>query len=392
MTDRLYYTDAYLSRFTARVTGREADRVYLDRSAFYPASGGQPHDTGLLSGIPVTAVADEGDRVAHVLAEPLAAESVEGQIDWPRRFDFMQQHTGQHLLSAVLHERFGLGTVSVHLGEEASTIDIETASITPAQIIEAERAANETVFENRPVTVSFEDAAAAAGLRKASGREGALRIVTIADLDRSACGGTHVRATGEIGPVSIRRLDKVRGIVRVGFLCGTRAVRRARLDFDALARVAQIFSAPLDEAAALTAAQRDALKDAARKLRAAETELARHHGRELYASAEPAAGLRLAVLRRYEGAPETLRALAHSFCEQPGALLAASLADPPSVLYAASADTGIDAGAVVRAVLAQAGGRGGGNARLAQGSVPDAAALDSVVDRLINACEVPAPR
>src|SRR5918994_2545690 len=144
MTLRLYYTDSYLRDFDASIVERADDgrRIYLDRTAFYPTSGGQPFDTGTLGGIAVVDVMDEGERVAHVLADPLAGIRVSGIVDWDRRFDHMQQHTGQHLLSAVLHERFGHATIGVHFGRETSTLDLDTAAMDHADLVEAESRAN----------------------------------------------------------------------------------------------------------------------------------------------------------------------------------------------------------------------------------------------------------
>src|SRR5258708_3753492 len=208
MTERLYYNDAYLRDFDARVIRHTDDGlgIYLERSAFYPTSGGQPFDVGTISGVPVTEVIDEGEEILHRIARPLLGDNAHGQIDWARRFDHMQQHTGQHLLSAIFMERLGLKTVSFHLGQESSTIDLETASLDKAKAIEAERLANQAVFENRPVSIAYEEAGAVAGLRKASAREGTLRVVSIEGLDRSACGGTHVKATGEIAPIRMRKV------------------------------------------------------------------------------------------------------------------------------------------------------------------------------------------
>ena len=181
MTERLYYTDSYLHEFAARIVERSDDGllVYLDRTAFYPASGGQPADGGVISGVPVVDVIDQEERVAHRLAAPLHTGPVDCALDWERRFDHMQQHSGQHALSAVFEELFGLRTVSFHLGAESSTIDLEGAPLEPDMVREAERRVNQAVFENRPVTVRFQDAAEAEGLRKAAGREGTLRIVSI---------------------------------------------------------------------------------------------------------------------------------------------------------------------------------------------------------------------
>src|SRR6516162_6625472 len=265
-TRRLYYDDSFQREFTARVLSCEPQKVspspevkastwqaILDQTAFYPTSGGQPHDLGKIGDAQVVEVGDRKDEIVHVVDRRLECVEVKGAIDWPRRFDHMQQHTGQHLLSAIFAEQFGLYTLSFHLGTESATIDLEADAVERAIIREAERRANEIVCENRSVAVEFEQAAEAQGLRKPSEREGTLRIVSIEGLDRSACGGTHVRLTGEIGAILVRKLEKVRQAMRVEFLCGARAVGRARADCDVLAKVAQLFSAPLDDTPRLVA-------------------------------------------------------------------------------------------------------------------------------------------
>ena len=379
MTDRLYYTDSYLREFRASVIARSDDgrRIYLDRTAFYPTSGGQPHDTGAIAGVPLVEVEDEGERIAHLTAAPVAAEEVDCHLDWDRRFDHMQQHSGQHLLSAVFVQRFGIATVSFHLGQESSTIDLDTTTLDPARVLEAERRANQLVCENRPLTVTFEDAAETRDLRKPSEREGTLRIVTIEGLDRSACGGTHVARSGEIGPILLRKLERIRNTARVEFLCGGRATGRARADFDALSRVAQMVSGSLDETPALVAAQFEAARNADKLRRKLEADLAQYRGRELYSATSPdEAGVRRAISRQPSGNLEDLRAIAQSFTAQPKAVYVAVLEDPPAVLLAVSGDSGMDAGKLLKAALTQAGGRGGGNPRMAQGSLPSREALE----------------
>ena len=239
MTSRLYYTDAYVTAFDGRITDISADgqRVYLDRTAFYPTSGGQPFDLGLARrcagrrrrrrrGARRTRPRHAAHRSCDRRRRPRRSRLA-------RRFDHMQQHTGQHLLSAVFADLFGYETASVHFGAERSSLDLDVGSIDAARLGEAEQRANEIVWENRPVTVSFEDSATATGLRKPPPREGTLRVVTIDALDRSACGGTHVRATGEIGAITLRGTERMRKQTRVEFLCGgardssgTRRLRR----------------------------------------------------------------------------------------------------------------------------------------------------------------------
>lgn len=378
MTERLYYKDSYLQRFEARVVDASPDRrlVYLDRTAFYPSSGGQPFDLGLLGEVAISEVIDEDDRVAHKLSAPLVGDAVAGTIDWERRFDHMQQHTGQHLLSAVFVELLHAATLSFHLGAELCTIDLGLASLDGAQVQAVERRANEVVFENRPVTVDFQHASDATDLRKPSEREGELRIVSIDQLDRSACGGTHVRSTGEIGPILIRKLDKIRGNVRVEFLCGMRAVRRARADYEALAQIGRLFSAPLDETPALVAAQLEKAQDADKARRRLATELATARGHELYLATEPGVqGLRK-VVRKVDVISDDVRAEAQSFAAGTNAAILILAENPPSALIAASKDSGINAGQWLKTALATAGGRGGGSPVMAQGSVPSVEELE----------------
>jgi alanyl-tRNA synthetase len=386
-TNRLYYTDAYRTTFASTVVDRSDDgtRVYLDDTAFYPTSGGQPHDLGTLGGVPIVDVVDEGDRIAHVLAKPLdSGQSVGGSIDWQRRYDHMQQHTGQHLLSAVFEDLFGQHTVSVHFGADSSTLDLDSELVTYQQLLAVEARANQIVAEARPVSVTFEDASSAGGLRKASDREGTLRIVSIEGIDRSACGGTHVRSTAEIGAVLVRGTEKIRKATRVEFVCGERAIRRARRDYESLAKIATSLSASLDDAAALVGGQAERLKegDAARKK--LEKELATYRARELYDAAVPAAdGVRTIVVRNAT-TMDDVRALAQSAFALPRVVVVATVASPPSVLVASSEDSGVDAGRVIKERLAAVGGRGGGSPRLAQGSVPSTAVLDAIVEALVN--------
>ena len=391
MTNRLYYTDAYRTEFTATVVDRDAEgtRVYLDESAFYPTSGGQLHDLGRLGNIDVVDVIDEEDRVAHVLASPIGTDAIDrpisGRIDWMRRYDHMQQHTGQHLLSAVFDDLFGARTVSVHFGAEYSTLDLDAELVTRDQLMKVESRANTIVSEARPVTVAFEDAATATGLRKPSDRPGLLRIVTIDALDRSACGGTHVRSTAEIGAVLLRSVEKIRKATRIEFVCGQRAIRRARRDYESLGRIAASLTSSIEEAASVVGAQSERLKELDGTRRKLEKELAAFRVRERYEAATPGpSGVRTIVVRDATSIDE-LRTVAQAALALPKVVVVGALTSPVSVLIAASEDSGVDAGKALKEKLAAVGGRGGGSPRLAQGSVPDLVALERVVEELRTA-------
>ena len=394
MTERLYYRDATLRAFSARLVETDAagTRVYLDRTAFYPTSGGQPNDLGTLHGARVVDVVDEEDRIVHVLDQPVtiaAGSELLGEIDWERRHDHMQQHTGQHLLSAVLEDMLRLRTVSVHFGPETSTLDVADASgganVLGADVLaEVESRANALVAEARPVMVTFEDAADATGLRKPSDREGELRIVSIEGVDRSACGGTHVSSTAEIGPVLLRKQEKVRQGLRIEFVCGDRALRRVRRDLETLARIARAFSGSIDEAAKLVEGQAAQLTELQSENRRLGESLAKYRAVELHAAAAPGAdGLRVIVERLTSGV-DSARSLALAFAPLSHTMFIAASSTPPSILVATTNDSGIEAGKLLKPLLERVGGRGGGSARLAQGSAPSAEAVDRIVEWLAS--------
>ena len=379
MTERLYYQDCYLRDFPAHVveTADEGRRVYLDRTAFYPASGGQPFDTGTLGAANVVDVIDEEDRVAHLLDTAISLGEITGQIDWARRFDHMQQHSGQHLLSAVLEDLFKISTVSFHLGSEVSTIDITAPALTTIQIDQLEDRCAEIVREARPVTITFEDATADLGLRKESQRSGSLRVVAIDRIDRSACGGTHVRTTAEIGPVFLRKTEKIRGNTRLEFVCGLRALRQARDDFRILQELSRQLSAPAAETPTLVSAQLERIKTLEKSNQRLASELAQREGRELWEATAPGAD---GIRRISQQGPidDATRTRAQAFVAQGRAVFLVVSPNPPSVLLAASADSGIHAGERVKAAVTSAGGRGGGNQALAQGSLPQSADLVAI--------------
>ena len=394
MTQRLYYHDSYVRQFVARVTaaGEGGRRVYLDRTAFYPTSGGQPFDTGVLDGVAVRDVVHEEDgedeRVAHILERPLDPDAlagtreVEGSIDWQRRWDHMQQHTGQHLLSAVLEELFGMATLSFHLGAETSTIDIGASALTSQQIEQTEARCAEIVSAARPVAVQFQEAAVVEGLRKASERQGTLRIVSIEGVDRSACGGTHVRSTSEIGLIQIRKLDKIRGNVRLEFVCGDRALSRVREDYRLLVHLSRTLAVPLEETPTVGAALVERNKTLEKSNARLAIELAGREGAELHRTTEPETdGIRRVTQRG--PIDESMRARAQALVAGGKALFLAICDDPPSLLLAASVDSGVHAGERVKAAVIAAGGRGGGNQALAQGSVPSPQVLADVTRNLI---------
>ena len=378
MTERLYYTDPYARRFEAtidRVIQRDGRTVvFLDRTAFYPTSGGQPFDIGTLGGVRVVDVVDEDDgRVAHVL-EPggeerlIANAVVTGEIDWARRFDHMQQHTGQHVLSAAFDRLFGARTVSFHLGVDVSTIDL-AREMKADEIAAAEAEANRIVWEDRPVAIRFasKEEAAALPLRKESLREGTLRLIDVDQWDLSACGGTHVARTGAIGAIAVAAWERFKGGQRVTFLCGGRALARFGAMRDSLAASVRLLSVlPQELPATIERLQADA-KDSKRSISALQSELAEFRAEKLIETAEVSAVGKL-VLKTIDGDAQSLKSIAQAITTQAGlAVVLVNTALPALVVVARSGDRPINAQQLLASLIAEFGGRGGGKPDLAQG-------------------------
>jgi alanyl-tRNA synthetase len=387
-TERLYYTDSYSTTFVGRVLealdieGRPA--VVLDRSLFYPTSGGQPFDLGTLDDAQVVGVVDlDAGRVAHVLDRAKATGTeVRGTIDWNRRFDHMQQHTGQHVLSAAFDRKLAAPTESFHLGAETCTIDLGTA-VTPEQVLIAETDANRVVWEDRPVTVRLVSPTDARSLplRKESARTGLLRLVDIEHYDLSACGGTHVARTGGIGIIAVSGHERFKGGTRVEFVCGGRALGRLRRDRDGVAGcVRQLSVLPEELPAALERLQTQ-LKDQRAVERGLQARLVGYAADELSARGTPAAS-GTTVIEALEGHDATsLKALAAALITRPQHVAVLfSHTRPALVVAAASEDTGVDARAVLRGLVDEFGGKGGGRRELAQGG-----GLDAPVEELLAA-------
>ena len=403
MSDRLYYADSFLTAFDAAVTDvrevlrREGESVWqlaLDRTAFYPTSGGQPSDSGVLNAIsrggaalevPVEQV-EEDDRgeVWHFVRKPLAAGTqVQGQIDWDRRFDHMQQHTGQHLLSAVFLKELHAPTVSFHLGESVSTIDLAGSVPARHSLERVERLVNQIVGEDRPVTVSYvaraeAEALLAAGiLRKLPEREGTIRLIEIAGCDRNACGGTHLRSTGQIGGLLVRGVEKVSRGARVEFACGLRAVRTARADAALLGEAAGALSVGAADVPAAVARLLSEAKGGAKERQRLREELAAYHASRLAVEVPIEDGLRLVVRSWKDHDRDYVKVLAaRTAIAAPATvvILCAEEANPARVVMARSLDLDFDCGRMLREALAELGLRGGGSPDLAQGEVPVAQA------------------
>jgi len=423
MTEHLYYADSFLTEFDAAVTeihelsrenGQSLWRIALDRSAFYPTSGGQPHDTGELratarSGVELIADVvdveeDEQGNIWHHTAKPLSQGTVvRGVIDRDRRLDHIQQHSGQHLLSAAFLEIRNAPTVSFHLGDTTSTIDLATDAIRPDDLRQVEELANRVIGEDRRVRTELVSKAqaeawfAAGELRKLPPRDGDIRIIEIAgeiagarSFDRNACGGTHVRSTGQIGGLHLRGMEKVKQGWRVEFVCGLRTMRSARADFQNLTEAGRLLSVGLPEIPAAIQRLQSEGKQTAKQMQAQTLELARYHAAEVIRETPLTGDIRRVNLRLTPATAgkaaygKLLASQVTSQSERTIAIIAyvpQSKAEPASILFACSSDLALDCGTILRQVLNAAGGKGGGSKEMAQGSVAQEH-LESVLEAL----------
>src|SRR5258707_305604 len=382
--DRLYYHDSFLYDFDAQVIealehqGKTA--IVLDRTAFYPTSGGQVHELGTMAAdgkqIASTEVADEEDgRILHFASATLTAGTkVHGSVDAGRRRDHVQQHTGQHVLSAVFIRLFNMPTVSFHMGEESCTIDLETTGLSAAQAHKAELMANEVIAEDRPVSIRFVplEEARLLGLRKLPPKQtGDLRLIDIANFDLTACGGTHVRATGQIGSILLRKIEKVKQGMRVEFVCGLRAVNTSRRDYATLTEAATLYSSHIYDVAQQVRKSLEETKAADKAQHKLLEELAELYAERLLAQAPGSSRVITEFFPDRDAVFIKLLAQKLTAGKSNVVALLASGAGQPTLVFAQTPGQKSNMGQLMKDAMAQLGGRGGGLSDIAHGGLAD---------------------
>ncbi|MCA9949652.1 MAG: hypothetical protein KDE48_08405 [Anaerolineales bacterium] len=387
MEKRSYYQDAYTHTFEAKiienveVNGRPA--VILDHSFFYPTSGGQPHDTGLLNSVSVldVLVRPEDDAVLHVLdedlIETLALNSVEAtvsaQINWDRRFDHMQQHSGQHILSQAFIQVAKANTIGFHLSSASVTIDLDTSELSTAQITQVEALSNQIIWENRPITIQIvtQTEAQNMAIRKLPVLEKQLvRLIEIADFDLTACGGTHVAATGAVGLLKIVKVERRGTNSRITFVCGRRALADYQQKHFVVSQLMAQLTTGADELETAVGKLQDNNKSASRELKKQQTQLDQYAANELRQQATKVGGYTIVTHVFTDRDPGSLRNLGNQFVAVPGtiALLATSNNDKTHLIFCRAADAPGQMNTLLKSALAQLGSRsGGGSPNIAQG-------------------------
>ncbi len=379
-TRRLYFEDPYRVEFEARVLARrdlpEGQALILDQTCFYPEGGGQPADKGSLSGVEVTHVFEQDDEILHLMASPVADEAVTGRIDWDTRFDHMQQHSGQHVLSQCFHKLLNGKTVSFHLGEKISTLEIALASITDADIARIEDCANRAVFQNREIETYFveRDEIARVPLRKPPQKSGRIRVVEVAGFDYTACGGTHPRRTGEIGCIKLLKQERIRNHVRFEFVSGGRALRDYGRKQVVLSDLALKFSSGEADLPLAVDKLMTEHKELKRELRKLEERILQHEAREMVRnSAAP-----VIVKLFEEGSPQELRQLALAVIRSPGrvTLFGLRTGERAHLIMARSEDLEVDLRDLIPMVSPLLDAKGGGRPSLVElvGTKPSALA------------------
>lgn len=404
MTEHLYYHDSFLYEFDAEVLdllsasdSESRPAVMLDRTAFYPTSGGQIFDTGWIlpgqasSKLRVTDVTERADGlILHVIDDAGSIRKgsrVHGLIDVDRRRDHMQQHSGQHVLSAAFVRLFNLPTVSFHMGAESCSIDLDTKQLRAAQVEAAEALANDVVMQNRDVSIRFvtQEEAQSLGLRKIPPVErDKLRLIDVHDFDLTACGGTHVSATGQIGSILLRKTEKTRQGWRVEFVCGKRGVGTARHDYSVLAESGGLLSSHIWD----IPQQLRKLQEEARAARKSGEylleELAALHASRLLAET-PESGSRKIIIRTFPDRDLTfIKLLAQRLTRQSAGVVAllGTTSAPPALVFAQSAGQPFDMGGLMKDALVRLGGRGGGSKDMAQGGPTQVEGVEAALNEI----------
>jgi alanyl-tRNA synthetase len=379
MTQRLYYDDSYTVNFSAQVVERftveNRPAVILDQTYFYPTGGGQPNDLGKINDVPVTDVfTREGDSaVVHVLAGELETDAAMCHVDWARRFDYMQHHTGQHILTQAFVQAANAHTVSFHLSPDSVTIDLGVATIAPDRVNKTEDLANHIIYENRPITARLIDPNDSEGvrMRRMPGHlmTDGLRVIDIENFDLTACGGTHVARTGEIGVIKIVKLEKRGDKTRVEFRCGGRALRDYREKNNTVNKLIADLTCGTDEVNIAVARVQDDFKQAQRALKAATNQLLNYEAERLLRAAGEESGVRIVKAVFVGRDAGELRLLANRLIETPGVIaLLGAAGDKAHLVLARSANLAQDMSALLKNVLPRLGdARGGGQPSLAQG-------------------------
>jgi alanyl-tRNA synthetase len=384
-TKRLYFENPYQIEFEARVverlSWREKPAVVLDQTCFYPESGGQPSDRGTLNGIEVLGVLEEDSKILHLLEDDISAGEVKGKIDWQTRFDFMQQHAGQHILSQSFHELYQAETLSFHLGEVTSTVEIDLRKVAEEEVERVETRANDIVFQDREIKSYFipEEKISSIPLRKSPKKKGLIRVVEVSDFDYSACGGTHPSKTGEVGLIKILKWEKIRNNVKFEFVCGQRASKDYAWKNRDLRELSNMFT--VSEREVLTSVEKlqSDLKSQRKKTRKMQERVSQYEAQEIIRNTEGRI-----IKDVFTGrTPDEVRCLALDIIKKGDFIVLYALREGERghLVFACSENLKCDMRELVPLVSPLIKGKGGGNPSLVQIGAEEAENLELALDK-----------
>ncbi|MDG4656020.1 DHHA1 domain-containing protein [Ectobacillus antri] len=389
MTERLYYQDPYIQHFTSQILKQGADEngayVVLQETAFYPTGGGQPCDIGTLNHAQVTRVEEIEGEIRHYTSEALSG-TVTGQIDWSRRFDHMQQHAGQHILSAAFAEKFGIPTISFHLGRDSSTIDLQIEELSQETVLAAEELANEIVFNNIPIEVRWmnEEEANTLPLRKKPKVTENIRIVMIKNFDYSGCGGTHPNRTGEVGAIKIVDWQRHKGHVRLTFLCGWRSIRTLQEKQTIVKDVVRLLNSKERDVASKLANLIETQKELEKSLRESHEQLLAHEANTLSRTARIHPNGKLIAAISHHSISDLAKMSAMLTQDSEAiVLLVTQTDDKIQCICACGQSIEQNMNEVLKSVLPLINGKGGGNAKSARGGGEASISAEDLLEQLI---------
>lgn len=378
-TLKLYYENSYIKDFMAtitKITPFTNDRwaITLDRTAFYPESGGQPSDQGFLNGIPVIDVQEDGGEILHIVESQPTTSSVQGNINWERRFDHMQQHSGQHILSGAFYTVLNTNTVSFHLGSDSSQIDLDISTLTPENLQAVETAANEIIFSNRTIHTHWVNPKTLHQfpLRKLPAKDFTeIRLVAIADFDYSACCGTHVTTTGEIGLIKIRSWERKNNGIRIDFVCGWRGLADYQQKHIIVQQLASCLSLPISNIIQGVEKQLLKTESVTKELTLLKQEVYRNLAAALYQEGETMGVYKIIVYTLTNALPNEVSNLAKEFANNPSTIALIAGINPKQtkihLVFSASSDSTIHMSQELKKILPLIDGKGGGTMQSAQG-------------------------
>lgn len=387
MTNKLYYEDPCIQSFKAKVIKQQADYVVLSETAFYPNGGGQPHDLGLLNGIEVTNVEVINGELRHFLTNPLPENTTEvnGQIYWERRFDHMQQHAGQHILSAAFEQLLGFQTISFHLGKDTVTIDLNVTEVSEQQLKEAEQLANQIILEDRIIETKWvtEEELSNYNLRKATSLKENIRLVIIPDFDYNACGGTHPTSTGQVRAIKILQTERQKKIVRVEFICGERTLTHLHRKHQVLVNLVSTLSTPEDKIINATKNLLEQNSKLEKQVADLSNSLLAYEAKEVRESAE---GTTITCILENRSMQELQKLAKLVIQETPKSIciFVSNNQDKLQVVAAKGNDVEQSMKELIAHVLPYINGKGGGNERMAQGGGEKIITSEQLIEKAIS--------